>query len=93
MTKKIYTTEDFELNIKKPGYTMNFYLGLIIDDIIREPTTCESKVKEHRVFKFCNSGDGIKNNKLTFISTGFTQTLLKEPILKGEQTLIASERL
>jgi len=88
-----HDVKDFQLVINKKSLIMNSYLGLIIDKIIRESTPNKDKTSEHWRFKFCKLDLESNNCELSFVSTGFTQTILKEPILKNEQTLIASERI
>lgn len=87
-----HNVESLELNIKKPGLQQQSYLGMIIDEIIKEKTLRKSDKLNLWTFKFCDIGDAKENFKLSFVSSGFTQTLLKEPILKDEQSLMSYER-
>ncbi len=84
-----HNVESFELCIQKPGLMMHSYLNLIINDIKKEPSSTNGK--ELWTFDFCKTGEET-NNKLSFLSSGFTQTLLKAPVLKDEQHLFLSER-
>ena len=87
-----HNVESLEINIKKSGFQQQSYLGMIIDDIIKDKIPNSRDKKDLWTFRFCETGDVEDNYKLSFISSGFTQTLVKEPILKDEQTLMSFER-